>query len=237
MAKVVQNINGVSSGYQPQPTGNMWDTTGTQSWGTVGVSTSSDNNGWFATQNTNVGATSDMFGAVISDTAPSDINVPEIVKIIKQAISLYDTGKHDKKLVATEVDLLRGKLRSKEFDCYNSVELRNIFGYILGDVVSELIEKRGGDYDSILNVIFDNFPAGTGNPVRSQYATSGSKYASMGKYGKIINDVKRYINKNSLKNPNTVGKFLKLWDNFKASKPELDSIDVQDLFKSFTESL
>lgn len=242
MAKILQAANGTILN---NPTNNAWGSSN------AGV----DNTGWGINQpgstgygwnNTDVGfgtvgavpSGADPYGVNVGVGVSSDVNnidVEAITTLIKQAINLYDTGKHDKKLVATEVDALRKKINNKAFDWYNSVELRNIFGYILGDVVSELTQTRGTEYDIILDLIFNNFPEGTGNPVESKYVSKGSKYAGTGtqQQNKLINDIRKYINKNGFKVPTTIGKFLKIWEQFKLSKPELDSLDVQELFRIY----
>lgn len=230
MAKMVSGFGG-SAAVNTNPNNNLgWQTQSNENWATDGGFN------WGGAQSTpgvQVGTpvSGDMFGSVNTNDI-GEIDVKSIVQLCKQAVRLYDTGSHDKKVVATEVDKLRSKIKNGTFDQYNSEELKNIFGYILGDVVSELYANRGGEYDDILNFIFANFPEGTGNPVKSKYGST-SKYGNGSPYAKVISDVKKYISKNGLKFPTTVNKFLKIWENFKLNKPELDNIDVQDLYNTF----
>lgn len=243
MAKIISGVGGTSAvqdngGYN-WATGNYnAPTNGAAVWPGVSPAEASFNpvNGGASVWDTNPvqPQTESLLGSTGVNVGSMNIDVAAITNIIRQAVSLYDSGSHDKKLVATDVDILRKKINNKTFDPYNSVELRNIFGYILGDVVSELIQSRGSEYDDILDMIFNNFPEGTGNPVGSSYVKNGSKYANNNTpYGKLISDLKKYINKNGLKHPTTLNKFLKLWEQFKTTKPELDKVDVEAVFSAF----
>lgn len=240
MAKMVSGFGGtVAVNTNPNMEATGWANDPTQANGTTmwGVNAPTGSFDWSAQgvqvgvgANPNVG---DLYpGAQIVNVTDKDIDVKTIIHLCKQAINLYDTNRHDKKVVATEVDKLRAKIKNGTFDQYNSEELKNIFGYILGDIVSELYQNRGNEYDDILNLIFTNFPEGTGNPIKSKYGST-SKYGNGSPYAKVISDVKRYINKNGLKFPTTVNKFLKIWENFKLNKPEFDNIDVNDLYNNF----
>lgn len=235
MAKVVSGFNGTTAVNINPNNGGGWTTTQPgEMW--AGAQSGMQAMDW--TNGVAVGGNgiqdTDIYGTpVITDVKDTDINVAAIIQLCKQAIRLYDIGSHDKKVVATEVDKLRAKMKNGTFDQYNSEELKNIFGFILGDVVSELYQNRGNEYDDILNLIFNNFPEGSGNPIKSKYGTA-SKYGNGSPYAKIVSDMKKYINKNGLKFPTTVNKFLKIWENFKLNKPEFDNIDVNDLYNSFT---
>lgn len=243
--KLFENANGTTSVYENSSNGVNWpnngyNATGGYDWsannGANTVNVANNDIQWGSNISTSgVGVGVSNIGVDQGFTKPLDvaaaINVPNILEIIKQAEYLYNSGSHDKKLPATAMDLLRNKMKNKKFEPYNSEELKDVFGYILGDLISELIANRGADYDEIINELMRIFPKGTGNPVKSEYA--GSKYANVGKYGKPIGELRKFITRNKLNSPTTLAKFLKLWDQFKTDKSEYDKLDVEDVFKHF----
>lgn len=246
--KIFESANGTSSVYENSSTGVNWPNSSQVTgmgydWNggnnSVNVVNTGSNDVWGnniqSTTVSGIGVGASNIGVDQGFTKPLDvaaaINVPNILEIIKQAEYLYNSGSHDKKLPATAMDLLRNKMKNQKFDPYNSAELKDVFGYILGDLISELIVNRGADYDEIINELMRIFPKGTGNPIKSEYA--GSKYANVGKYGKLIGELRKFITRNKLNTPTTLAKFLKLWDQFKTDKSEYDKLDVEDVFKYF----
>lgn len=236
MPKQLISGNAFNNGWGTQPTTGGFQSQG-YDWS--GAGSTQPNTGWPSVNPINpmvsgvpVGETGGVTVEPVIVNA-NNLDTEAIINMMNYAISLYKTNQHDRRSVANEVAKLRQKMSAKQFDPFNSMELRNIFGYMFGDIISELTATRGNDYDSILKVIFDNFPETNTFPIESEYVKNGSKYGGVGPYAKVISDVKRFIAKNQLKTPTTVSKFLKIWEDFKTKRPELDKIDVQDLFNNF----
>ena len=197
--------------------------------------------------------TGDVFG---SNTVPT-VSVPVIDKnldvtalknIISQAVTIYDSGLYNKKEVATEVDILRTKLRSKSFDASDSDELRNIFGYIVGDMFNTLLDNnRAREYDEIMDMILELFPEGSGNPVVSKYAGSsgsGSKKKFNNKksfrYDKLVNEIIDFEKRNGINPAEDKIKFDQIFAQFKKTYPErkeLNEISGQCAFNAYARTL
>lgn len=234
MPSIIAGNNGVVN---PSANNQRWD----QNWGSGigGWNNNGANNGVepYVVQNVNTGYDNmrnvDLFGAPpvqVGGDVDDDIDVPAIIQIIKQAVRIYDSGKYDKKIVATEVDTLRSIIENNAFDAKNSEELKSIFGYILGDVVAELFDRRPNDYDCIVDTIMASFPSGTGNPPVSKYA--GSKYGGKG-YGGLVKKILSFERANNLSNARTLPKFDKIFEQFKIGRDDCDNVIIPELYKEY----
>ena len=176
----------------------------------------------------------DLFGSSspvqVGGNIDDEIDVPSIIQIIKQAVRIYDSGKYDKKSVATEVDALRSIIENSAFDPKNSEELKDIFGSILGDVVAELFDRRPNDYDCVIDTIMASFPQGTGNPPVSKYA--GSKYGGKG-YGGLVKKILSFERANNLQNAKTLPKFDKIFEQFKIGRDDCANVIIPELYKEY----
>lgn len=214
-------------GVQPQPNQQpAWGAQPTgvqQPWvssGTVPV----DNNG---------PARVDLFGSsgYYSNTNTSQDDGPAAIMLLVQAaLKLYDQGLKSKADIAKEVDRLRRKISTNNFDADNSVELKNILGYMVGDVFAGYASSNGVEYDSVLDTIFKYFPEGSGGPMQSKYVTK--------KAGDVIGDCikafRKYEKKNGFNPSVTKAKFLKLLDQFQIAFPNVEvPSDLEALWNKY----
>lgn len=184
--------------------------------------------------------TVDLFGSTVQPAARLDYSDGEVLSpttvadILNRANQLYDSNKDINTLpIYRQVALLRRKIQSNDFNPNRNEELKNILGYILGDLVYEWVDRGYGlDYDQLIDQILASFPQ-EDMPIEettSKYASGKSKAGRKSKLSKVAQGVQEFLKKNGLKIPKNESQFIKIWEQFKATKPELDSVDVIALY-------
>ena len=168
-----------------------------------------------------------LFGENYYNNDVDPIPTSSVVDIIKEALKLYNNGERSIKEVAREVDVLRSKVKSNTFDSdVYSEELKNIFGYILSDVVSTFAKSNPRDYDSIIDFLLKSFPEGAGGPIASKYSKSNS-------IPSVAKQIREYQVKNGFSFANTKIKFQKLINDLKLLKPALDTSNFDELYQAY----
>lgn len=206
----------------------------------------SNNNGWTGNNNgnstcapwpngnnvsTDTKQTTDLFGTPTSSyyDKQSSYDVTHILSMLRDASTLYDRGVKSRVEVAKEVDKLRRRISSGTFDPHNSPELKNIFGFMFGDVIAGISDTSGGDYDSILDYIMEVFPEGSGGPVESKYVKSQVN----NQVNNCVKAIRNYERRNGLQPAMSKGKLVKLLEQFKLAKPDVIVPDLDLLWDAY----
>lgn len=243
MAKMNTNGNGFNNngnGFNPQGSGWMGASTAQPfttvdadglagNTGGTGYDWGFGNNGGFNNPQT------DIFGCGTGTTTninPDDndeVTSDMITKIIKEAMNLYNNGTKDKLSVAKVVDKLRSKIKLKTFDPQNSPELKDIFGYMLGDVFSRFSAIKGAEYEVIISTLLELFPAGT-TPVKSKYEIDAGKKSLIS----FAKSLRQYERANGISKSASAIKMMKIVEVYSSTKPGIKiPDDITALFEVY----
>lgn len=202
------------------------------------------NNGWTGANNGTVSwpsgsnnvctdkQTTDLFGSSSSAYTGNQqvtYDITHVLAMLRDAGAIYDRGAKPRIEVAKEVDKLRRRISAGTFDPHDSPELKNIFGYMFGDVIAGIYDTNGGDYDSILDYIMDTFPEGSGGPVESKYV----KTQLNNQLNNFVKAFRNYERRNGLHTCTTKSKFVKTLEQFRLAKPEVIVPDLDLIWEAY----
>lgn len=163
----------------------------------------------------------------VSTVVPDkNLDVEGLKKMIKQAASLYESNTYSSRPVASEVDTLRARIENETFDANSSKELKNIFGFMIGDLFNSLLSsKRFNDYDEVVDLLLELFPKGSG-VAESKYAGDGKTKKKTNYYAELAKDIRAFEVENNLDESLSEDKFNQVFNHFKLANPH--RLDLQD---------